>query len=137
MTTGQFLDFLGVRMDASQTDDLEFVMNLVTPDNGEQYVVELSNSTLTNIEGFLAEDPDLTLTIREQIDVDSYTLRRYERQEKRWQSCLEDYRKLLMTDFEKLKASAQHGLTQDQAGKALLAGFGTASSFSSATSLAV
>jgi alkyl sulfatase BDS1-like metallo-beta-lactamase superfamily hydrolase len=36
---------------------------LVTPDNGEKYVVELSNSTLTNIKGFQATNPDLTITI--------------------------------------------------------------------------
>ena len=63
MTTGQFLDFLGVRMDASKVGDLEFTINLVTPDNGEKYVVELSSQTLTNIEGFQADDPDLTITI--------------------------------------------------------------------------
>jgi alkyl sulfatase BDS1-like metallo-beta-lactamase superfamily hydrolase len=34
-----------------------------TPDNGEQFVVELSNATLTNIEGYQVEDADLTLTI--------------------------------------------------------------------------
>ena len=38
-------------------------MNLVTPDNGETFVVELSNATLTNIQGYTAEEPDLTLTI--------------------------------------------------------------------------
>jgi len=63
MTTGQFLDFLAVRMDASKAGDMEFTVNLVTPDNGEKYVVELSNSTLTNIEGFQSDDPDLTITI--------------------------------------------------------------------------
>jgi alkyl sulfatase BDS1-like metallo-beta-lactamase superfamily hydrolase len=63
MSTGLFLDFLAVRMDSSKVGDLEFIANLVTPDNGEKYVVELSNSTLTNIEGFQAEDPDLTVTI--------------------------------------------------------------------------
>jgi alkyl sulfatase BDS1-like metallo-beta-lactamase superfamily hydrolase len=35
----------------------------VTPDNGEQFVIELSSATLTNIEGYQAEDADLTLTI--------------------------------------------------------------------------
>ena len=38
-------------------------INLVTPDNGEKFVIELENSTLTNIPGFLADKPDLTLTI--------------------------------------------------------------------------
>jgi alkyl sulfatase BDS1-like metallo-beta-lactamase superfamily hydrolase len=40
-----------------------FSINLITPDNGEQFAIELSNSTLTNVEGFLNEDPDLTITI--------------------------------------------------------------------------
>jgi alkyl sulfatase BDS1-like metallo-beta-lactamase superfamily hydrolase len=35
----------------------------VTPDNGEQFAIELSNATLTNIKGYQAEDADLTLTI--------------------------------------------------------------------------
>jgi len=38
-------------------------MNLITPDNGEKFLVELENATLTNIQGFLADKPDLTLTI--------------------------------------------------------------------------
>ncbi len=63
MTTGQFLDFLAIRMDAAKAADLAFTVNLVTPDNGEKFVVELSNATLTNIEGFQADDPDLTITV--------------------------------------------------------------------------
>ena len=35
----------------------------MTPDNDEKFVVELSNGTLTNIKGFQAKDPDLTITI--------------------------------------------------------------------------
>jgi alkyl sulfatase BDS1-like metallo-beta-lactamase superfamily hydrolase len=63
MTTGLFLDFLGIRMDSTKAEDFEFTLNLVTPDNGEKYVLELSNATLTNIEGYQAEDADLTITI--------------------------------------------------------------------------
>ena len=63
MSTELFLDFLGIRMDSRKAGDLEFTINLITPDNGEKFLVELSNSTLTNIEGFLADDPDLTITI--------------------------------------------------------------------------
>ena len=36
---------------------------MITPDNGEKYLIELSNETLTNIEGFQADDADLTITI--------------------------------------------------------------------------
>jgi len=42
---------------------MSFTINLVTPDNDEQFVIEMSNNTLTNIEGYQAEDADLTLTI--------------------------------------------------------------------------
>ena len=63
MTTDLFLDFLGILMDSRKADGMSFTINLVTPDNGEQYVIELSNNTLTNIQGYQAEDADLTLTI--------------------------------------------------------------------------
>ena len=42
---------------------MKFVINLVTPDNGEKFVVEMSNSTLTNIKGVQTKNPDLTITI--------------------------------------------------------------------------
>jgi alkyl sulfatase BDS1-like metallo-beta-lactamase superfamily hydrolase len=63
MSTGLFLDFLGIRMDSREAEEMAFTINLVTPDNGEKYVIELSNATLTNIEGYQAKDADLTLTI--------------------------------------------------------------------------
>ncbi len=63
MSTELFLNFLGIRMDSRKAEDLSFTMNLITPDNGEKFSIELSNATLTNIQGFLADEPDLTLTI--------------------------------------------------------------------------
>ncbi len=63
MSTGLFLDFVGVRMDSKEAEGMEFSINLITPDNGERYAIELSNATLTNVEGFLNDDPDLTVTI--------------------------------------------------------------------------
>ena len=63
MSTELFLDFVAIRLDTSKLGDLEFTANLVTPDTGEQFVVELSNATLTNIKGVAANDPDLTITI--------------------------------------------------------------------------
>jgi len=63
MSTELFLNFLAIKMDARRAEGLEFVMNLVTPDNGERFVVELSNATLTNIQGYEAEGADLTLTV--------------------------------------------------------------------------
>ncbi len=43
----------------------------MTPDNGERFIVELSNATLTTIAGYQAADADLTITIdrRELEDV--------------------------------------------------------------------
>jgi alkyl sulfatase BDS1-like metallo-beta-lactamase superfamily hydrolase len=63
MSTELFLDFLGIRMDGKKAKGMEFTINLITPDNGEKFLIELSSQTLTNIQGFLSEDPDLTITI--------------------------------------------------------------------------
>jgi len=63
MSTELFLNFLAIRMDPRRAEGLAFTMNLITPDNGEKFIVELSNATLTNIEGYTAEDADLTLTV--------------------------------------------------------------------------
>ena len=63
MSTELFLNFLGIRMDSRKAEGMRFTINLITPDNGEEFLVELENATLTNIKGFLAKNPDLTLTI--------------------------------------------------------------------------
>jgi alkyl sulfatase BDS1-like metallo-beta-lactamase superfamily hydrolase len=63
MTTGLWLDFLGIRLDSKKAEGIEFKINLITPDNGENFIIELSNATLTNIEGYLAKDADLFITI--------------------------------------------------------------------------
>ena len=63
MSTELFLNFLGIKMDSRKAEGLRFTINLVTPDNGEKFTIELENATLTNIEGFLAPEPDLELTI--------------------------------------------------------------------------
>ncbi|MGE0052753.1 MAG: alkyl/aryl-sulfatase [Hyphomicrobium sp.] len=63
MSTELFLNFLAIRMDSRKAEGMQFVINLVTPDNGEKFIVELENATLTNIQGFQSDKPDLTLTI--------------------------------------------------------------------------
>ena len=63
MSTELFLDFIGIRMDSKKAEGLEFSINLVTPDNGEKFAIELSNATFTNLEGFQVANPDLTITI--------------------------------------------------------------------------
>ena len=66
MTTELWLDFLGIRLDSKKADGESFKINLITPDNKEKFVVELSNGTLTNIEGYQADDADLTITINRE-----------------------------------------------------------------------
>jgi alkyl sulfatase BDS1-like metallo-beta-lactamase superfamily hydrolase len=63
MSTELFLNFLGIRMDSRKAEGMRFTINLVTPDNGEKFLIELENATLTNIKGFQADGADLTLTI--------------------------------------------------------------------------
>jgi alkyl sulfatase BDS1-like metallo-beta-lactamase superfamily hydrolase len=63
MTTELFLDFLGIRMDSRKAEGMRFTVNLVTPDNGEKFLIEMDNATLTNIQGFQSPNPDLTITI--------------------------------------------------------------------------
>lgn len=63
MTTLLWLDSLAIRMESKKAAGMEFVINLITPDTGEKFVVELSNSTLTTLQGYQSENPDLTVTI--------------------------------------------------------------------------
>ena len=63
MSTELFLNFLGIRMDSVKAEGMRFTINLITPDNGEKFLIEMENATLTNIQGFLSDKPDLTLTI--------------------------------------------------------------------------
>mgnify|MGYP001812683545 CR=1 FL=1 len=63
MSTEQWLDFIGISIDPKRADGMQFTINLVTPDNGERYAIEMSNATLTNIKGFQIQNPDLTITV--------------------------------------------------------------------------
>jgi alkyl sulfatase BDS1-like metallo-beta-lactamase superfamily hydrolase len=63
MSTQLLLDFFGIRLDSQKAVGMKFIVNLFTPDNGEKFVVEMSNSTLTNVKGFQVENPDLTIII--------------------------------------------------------------------------
>ncbi len=66
MTTEQWLDFMAIRLDSSRADGKHALINIVTPDNGEKFAVELSNATLTSAKGFLAGNPDLTITVNRE-----------------------------------------------------------------------
>jgi alkyl sulfatase BDS1-like metallo-beta-lactamase superfamily hydrolase len=63
MSTGHWLDFLGISLDPKKAEGLNVTINLITPDNGERYIVELNNATLTNIQGFQDPKADLTITL--------------------------------------------------------------------------
>jgi alkyl sulfatase BDS1-like metallo-beta-lactamase superfamily hydrolase len=63
MTTELWLNSLAISMDSKKAEGMKFVINLVTPDNKEKFIVELSNSALTNIKGQQAKNADLTITV--------------------------------------------------------------------------
>lgn len=63
MTTELWLNALAISVDSKKAKDMDFVINLNTPDNGEKYVIEMSNSALTNIKGQQAKNPQLTIII--------------------------------------------------------------------------
>ena len=48
-------------------------------------------------------------------DLAGYERDRQARKGKRWRKCLAEYKEGLLDDMERLKSSAQHGLTQEQA----------------------
>jgi alkyl sulfatase BDS1-like metallo-beta-lactamase superfamily hydrolase len=63
MSTELWLNFLAVSLDSRKAAGQTFIMNLITPDNGEKFVIELSNSALTNIKGQQAKKAELTITV--------------------------------------------------------------------------
>jgi len=63
MTTEMYLNLLGIKVNNEKAAGMNFAINIVVPDKKEKFAVEMRNSTLTNIKGFLAPKPDLTLTM--------------------------------------------------------------------------
>ncbi len=63
MSTELWLDYIAILVDSSKAAGMQFTINLVTPDNGEKFAVEMSNSTLTSIKGQQAKNPNLTVTL--------------------------------------------------------------------------
>jgi alkyl sulfatase BDS1-like metallo-beta-lactamase superfamily hydrolase len=63
MTTGQWWDAVATRVDSQAADEINFVLNFITPDTGQTFVVEMSGGTLSNIEGYSAPNPDATITM--------------------------------------------------------------------------
>ncbi|MCG8413143.1 MAG: MBL fold metallo-hydrolase, partial [Pseudomonadales bacterium] len=63
MTTAQWWDAVATRVDSNLADGLNFVINFSTPDTGQQFVIELSGGTLSNIEGYSADNPDASIVM--------------------------------------------------------------------------
>jgi len=63
MDTGLLFDYLGVRMNAGKAEGEDFAINLVLPDIKQQYLLELKNSHLNNIQGVHSDSAGQTVTI--------------------------------------------------------------------------
>ena len=63
MTTSQWWDALATRVDSSLADGNNYTINFISPDTEQDFVVEMSGGTLSHIEGYLAENPDATITM--------------------------------------------------------------------------
>ncbi len=63
ISTGQWLDLLGIYVDSARADGMEFTINLSVGDLDEQYVVEMHHGTLTSVAGFSSPGADLALTL--------------------------------------------------------------------------
>ena len=63
MSTQMFLEYIAIRLDSTKAEDIAFIINLETPDNGEKFVIELSNATMTVIEGFLSDEANLSIIV--------------------------------------------------------------------------
>lgn len=63
MTTTQWWDAVATRVDSGLADAMNFTINFISPDTQQNFVVEMSGGTLSNIEGYLSEAPDVTITM--------------------------------------------------------------------------
>ena len=63
MSTELWLEFLAIRMDSRKAGNAKAVINLVMPDNGESFVIELANATMTSIKGYQSKAANLTITL--------------------------------------------------------------------------
>jgi len=61
MTTTQWWDEVATRVDSGLADGTNFTINFSSPDTQQNFVVEMSGGTLSNIEGYLSDDADVTI----------------------------------------------------------------------------
>ena len=63
MTTSQWWDAIAIRVDSKLADSMNYTINLSTPDTNQNFIVEMSHGTLSNKEGFLSPNPDVTISM--------------------------------------------------------------------------
>ena len=63
LTTAQWWDAIGTRIDSEKADEMSFIINFSSPDTGENFVIEMSGATLSVLEGYLAAKPDVSIEI--------------------------------------------------------------------------
>lgn len=63
MTTSQWWDAIAIRVDSKLADSMNYTINFSTPDTNQNFIVEMSHGTLSNIEGFLSPNPDVTISM--------------------------------------------------------------------------
>ncbi|MFU8815663.1 MAG: alkyl/aryl-sulfatase [Pseudomonadales bacterium] len=61
LDTQQWWEAVAIRIDPARAEDLQFIMNFVTPDSGETFIVEQSAGTMTIISGFQHPEPDVSI----------------------------------------------------------------------------
>ena len=70
MTTTQWWDAVATRVDSGLADGTNFTINFSSPDTQQNFIVEMSGGTLSNIEGYLSGDADVTITM-DRSDLDT------------------------------------------------------------------
>ena len=65
--TEMFLDFLGVRFNPQDADDLDITLNLKFTDTEENFVLRLKNSVLNNISNKIADEPNAEMTMTRKV----------------------------------------------------------------------
>ncbi|HBX38770.1 MAG TPA: hypothetical protein DEG76_16440 [Pseudohongiella sp.] len=67
MTTLQWWDAMATRVDSQRADGMAFIINFVTPDTGETFVIEMRSGTLTAITGYQSDAADATIRLDRSI----------------------------------------------------------------------
>ena len=65
--TEMFLDFLGVRFNPENADDLDITLNLIFTDTEENFVLRLKNSVLNNISNKIADEPNAEMIMTRKV----------------------------------------------------------------------